>query len=83
MGTFEALAFDVAAALVLCGLNALVSTPDDSIIKRIHLEIVSLETGLYGLMKLIKSLLSAPLSGWVRLRYSAKQVDTQSDKSAG
>ena len=39
MGTFEALAFDVAAALVLCGLNALVSTPDDSIIKRIHLEI--------------------------------------------
>ena len=46
MGTFEALAFDVAAALVLCGLNALVSTPDDSIIQRIHLEIVSLETGL-------------------------------------
>ena len=46
MGTFEALAFDVAAALVQCGLNALVSTPDDSIIKRIHLEIVSLETGL-------------------------------------
>ena len=46
MGTFEAFAFDVAAALVLCGLNALVSTPDDSIIKRIHLEIVSLETGL-------------------------------------
>ena len=46
MGTFEAFAFDVAAALVLCGLNAQVSTPDDYIIKQIHLEIVSLETGL-------------------------------------
>ena len=49
MGTFAALALEVhavAAALVLCGLNALVSTPANSITKRIHLEIVSLETCL-------------------------------------
>ena len=46
IGTHTAFAFEVAAALVLCGLNALVSIPAASITERIHLEIVSLETCL-------------------------------------
>ena len=41
-----AFALEVAEALVLCGLKTLVSTPANSIAKRIHLEIVSLETCL-------------------------------------
>ena len=46
IGTHATFAFEVAAALVLCGLNALVSIPAASITERIHLEIVSLETCL-------------------------------------
>ena len=46
IGTYASFAFEVAAAHVLRGLNALVSIPADSITERIHLEIVSLETCL-------------------------------------
>ena len=37
MGTHAAFAFEVAEALVLCGLNAFVSRPTSSITERIHL----------------------------------------------
>lgn len=46
IGTHAAFGFEVAAALVLCGLNALVSRPASSITEQIHLEIVSLDTCL-------------------------------------
>ena len=78
-----ALAFEVAAARVLCGLNIVVSTPAEVMTVRIHLERVSLDTLLYGLVKLIKSLVSVPLRGFVLLRYSFKQVQTQRDELAG
>ena len=50
---------------------------------RIHLESVSLDTRLCGLVKLTKSLVSVPLRGLVLLRYSFKQVQTQRDGLAG
>jgi len=53
-GTEAILAFDVAAALVLCGLNVVVSTPAEVMTIRIHLGRVSLDTRLYGLVKLTK-----------------------------
>ena len=68
---------------MLCGLNIVVSTPAEVMTVRIHLERVSLDTLLYGLEKLIKSLVSVPLRGFVLLRYSFKQVQTQRDELAG
>ena len=83
MGTEAALAFEVAAAHVLRGLNIVVSTPAEVITVRIHLGGVSLDSRLYALVKLTKSLVSVPLRGFVLLRYSFKQVQTQRDGLAG
>ena len=71
------------AALVLCGLNALVSRPASSITEQIHLEIVFLDTCLKGLIPLMKNLDSNPFRGFVRLSHSLKEVTTQSEESAG
>ena len=83
IGTEAVLALEVAAACVLCGLNIVVSTPAEVMTVRIHLERVSLDTRLYGLVKLTKSLVSVPLRGFVLLRYSFKQVQTQRDGLVG
>lgn len=48
MRTDTAFAFDVAAAFVLCGLKIVMSSHEYFITNRIHLEIVTLETGLNG-----------------------------------
>ena len=82
IGTEDVLALEVAAARALCGLNIVVSTPEVMTV-RIHLERVSLDTRLYGLVKLTKSLVSVPLRGFVLLRYSFKQVQTRRDGLAG
>ena len=50
---------------------------------RIHLERVSLDTRLYGLVKLTKSLVSLPLRGFVLWSFSFMQVQTQRDGLAG
>ena len=52
------------------------SRPAFSMVVRIHLEIVSLATGLCGLTKLMNALVSFPLKGFVRLRYSVKCSNT-------
>ena len=44
-------AWDVAAPLILCALNFEVSIPADCNTDMIHLVIILLDTGLYGLMK--------------------------------
>ena len=46
IATHNAFPFKVPAALVLCGLNALLSIPAASITEGIHLETVSFETSL-------------------------------------
>ena len=56
IGTEAVLALEVAAARVLCGLNIVVSTPAEVMTVRTHLERVSLDTRLYGLVKLTSSL---------------------------
>ena len=66
------LALDVKAIRVLWGLNIEISMPALCMVVQIHLEIVSLETRLCGLTKLMKSFISAPLRDFVRLMYSVK-----------
>ena len=55
IGMQAALALEVAADLVLCGLNDATSIPAEDITVRIHLDNVSFEIALCGLVKLINS----------------------------
>ena len=67
-----ALALEVEADRVLCGLNDATSIPGEDITVRIHLDKVSFEIALCGLVKLRNNRVSFPLKGWVRLRYSVR-----------
>ena len=66
IGRHAALDVEVEADRLLCGLNVATSIPAEDITVRIHLDKVSFEIVLCGLVKLR---VSFPLKGWVRLRY--------------
>ena len=78
-----ALALEVAADLMLSGLNDAISIPAEDITVRIHLDKISLEIALCGLVKVTNSRVAFPLKGWVRLKYSIKCEVTERDLSLG
>jgi hypothetical protein len=69
--------------MVLCGLKIWVSTPAFVMVWRIHLDIVSLEIRWCSFIKLMKSLVSFPLSGFVWFMYIRIWWKTHNVSSAG
>ena len=80
---FVAAAAYVDAEGVLCALKQVVSIPALPITVLIHRATVSLQTGLYGLLKLNRSWSSLSLTWFVMIKYCFRQVTTQSSLSAG
>ena len=71
MGTPASLAFELEAVLVECPVNVLVSIPDRFKTIIIHLDIVGVETGPLGFIKLNRSCEFCPRISFVLSRYKS------------
>lgn len=69
-GTLIRDAAEVDAALILCGLKSVMSTPVKPRVVFTQRETVLLLTGLYGLPKLINKFVTLPQRGFVSDKYS-------------
>ena len=77
-GTSFSFALETDADLVLCAVNTLVSIPQSLRVSLVHLEIVSPDTGLWGLTQLINNFVSLLRKSLVLLMYAFKQDKGQS-----